>query len=66
MKIIELTELFNRKIYMNIDNISVIEKYENAGGHSLIRMDRTEFHVKETPEEIVAMIHEVEGNKWFF
>ena len=63
MKMIRLTELFNKEIYMNVEKISVIEKYENAGGHSLIRMDRTEFHVKETPEQIVAMIHEAEGNK---
>ena len=61
MKMIRLTELFNKEIYMNVEKISVIEHYKNAGGNSLIRMNRTEFYVKETPEQIVAMIHEAEG-----
>lgn len=63
MKMIKV-KLYDEEFYMNIEKISFIESYKKeAGVHSLITLDKAKIYAEETPEQIVAMIHEVEGNK---
>lgn len=61
MKMIKATELYGKEIYVVIKHILAIGKYEYAEGHSVITLPGGEIFVKGTPEQIVAMIHEVEG-----
>ena len=63
MKMIKFTELYGKEIYVVIKHILAIGKYEYAEGHSAITLPVGDIFVKGTPEEIVGMIHEVEGNK---
>lgn len=61
MKMIKV-KLDDEEFYMNIEKILFIERYKKeAGVHSLITVDKAKIYAEETPEQIVAMIHEVEG-----
>lgn len=62
MKMIKVKTIFNTNTYINID---FIESVSNNGSkeNTTIETRVGAFEVKGTPEEIVAMIHEAEGNK---
>ena len=59
--IIELTKLTNgRSVYVNVDNIVTVE--QTRGGRTRVKLveDRT-LTVKETPEQIQAIIQGAQG-----
>lgn len=63
MRMIKVTNEYREEIYINIKYITYIENYEYLEGYSKIQTVDSSVAAKGTPEEIVAMIHEAEGNK---
>ena len=63
MKMIKVTDEYGEDFYVNIKYISIVEKYEYATDYSIIQTVDSSVTAKGTPEEIVAMIHEAEGDK---
>lgn len=61
MKIIKAMDVYGDEIYVNIKYILYIEKSEYDEGYTKIQLTSASTHVKGTPEQIVAMIHEAEG-----
>lgn len=61
MRMIKVKTIFDTDTYINIDFIESISN--NNKGIATIETRVGAFEVKETPEQIVAMIHEAEGNK---
>ena len=61
MKMIKVKTIFDTDTYINIDFIESISN--NDKGNATIETRVGAFEVKGTPEQIVAMIHEAEGNK---
>lgn len=59
MKMIKVKTIFDTDTYINIDFIESISN--NVNGNGTIETRVGAFEVKETPEQIVAMIHEAEG-----
>lgn len=64
MKMIKVINHNGEEVYVNIERIASIMKYEYLNGHTRIDLTHNLCIVaKGTPEQIVAMIHETEGNK---
>lgn len=63
MKMIKVTNEYREEIYINIKYITYIENYEYLEGYSKIQTVDSSVAAKGTPEQIVAMIHEAEGDK---
>ena len=63
MKFIKITGKYGEEFHLNIENISYIKKNDGVEVYSKITLFNSEIFVKETPEQIVAMIHEVEDTK---
>ena len=61
MKMIKVTDEYGDVSYVNVKYISIIERYEFGEGYSKIQTVDSTVTAKGTPEEIVKMIHEVEG-----
>ena len=64
MKMIKVINHNSEEVYVNIERIANIMKYEYLNGHTRIDLTHNLCVVaKGAPEQIVAMINEAEGNK---
>ena len=63
MKMIKFTLVEGLKFYLNSNYIQGVSEISGITDRSILVADGERVQVKGTPEEIVGMIHEVEGNK---
>lgn len=63
MKMIKVTNYDGYEFYVNTNYIESVGKTSTIIDSATIWLGDEAIEVKETPEQIVAMIHEAEGNK---
>nr|DAX80790.1 MAG TPA: Flagellar and Swarming motility protein [Caudoviricetes sp.] len=63
MKMIKFITTGGQEFYVNTNFIQGVSGINGVTDYSTIVVDNEPVQVKGTPEQIVAMIHEAEGNK---
>lgn len=61
MKMIKVTNKYKEDVYINVKGILSVKKHEYLDGFTRINLPGATYTTDLTPEQIVAMIHEVEG-----